>query len=39
MDGKVLDIEKGANKKAPFGNVQQIERKQHKAPGTWFEMD
>jgi hypothetical protein len=38
MDGKVLDVKIGTDQAAPFGSAQQVERKQHRAPGTWFEM-
>ena len=37
VDGEVLDIETGTDEAAPFGSAQQLERKQHEAPGTWFE--
>jgi hypothetical protein len=38
MDGEVLDIETGTDEATPFGSAQQLEWKQHEAPGTWFEM-
>jgi hypothetical protein len=38
MDGEVLDIETGTDEATPFGGAQQLERKQHEAPGTYFEM-
>ena len=37
VDGEVLDIKTGTDEAAPFGSAQQLERKQHEAPGTWFE--
>src|SRR5262245_22285861 len=37
MDGEVLEIKAGADKAAPFGSAQQIERKQHAAPGVAIE--
>jgi hypothetical protein len=38
MDGELLDVKIGTDQAAPFGSTQQVERKQHKAPGTWVEM-
>ena len=38
MDGKVLDVKTGVDEAAPVGSARQIERKQHAAPGTAFEM-
>jgi hypothetical protein len=38
MDGKVLDVKTGVDEAAPVGSAQQLERKQHTAPGTRFEM-
>jgi hypothetical protein len=38
VDGEAIDVETGADEAAPFGSAQQLERKQHEAPGMWFEM-
>jgi hypothetical protein len=38
VDGEVLDIKTGTDEAAPFGSAQQLERKQHEAPGMWFEV-
>jgi hypothetical protein len=37
VDGEALDIKTGTDEAAPFGSAQQLERKQHEAPGMWFE--
>ena len=33
VDGEVLDVKIGTDEAAPFGIAQQLERKQHEAPG------
>jgi hypothetical protein len=37
VDGEVLDIKTGTDQAAPLGSAQQLERKQHAAPGICFE--
>src|SRR5262249_38550984 len=39
VDGELFDIETGADEAAPFGGVQQLERKQREAPGAFLETD
>src|SRR3954454_8022085 len=38
MEGEGLEIETGTDEAAPLGSAQQLERKQHEAPGRCFEM-
>jgi hypothetical protein len=39
VDGEVLDVETGMDEAPLIGSAQQLERKQPKAPRTWFETD